>query len=455
MGETLATGLIALLDDVAAIAKAAAASVDEVAAQTAKASVKAAGVVTDDTAVTPTYVVGLSPARELPIIGKIALGSLKNELIFLLPICLILGYFAPRLITPLLMIGGIYLCFEGAEKLYEAIVPHASGHAANPAAALDTAKLENDKVAGAIRTGFILSAEIMALTLAGVSALEIYSPAAVLAAVGILITAAVYGVVALIVKADDIGLYLTRSGGSFGRLIGTGLVKGVPVVLKVLATVGTAAMLWVGGSIIVHGLAEMGLHQPEHLIEGFAHFAEHTLLVFPRITSWLATCFLQAILGIVIGAITIILYATGKRFFLKRNASYRRHWRAAHSAQNERSWTMLSDLPDPSLYLPAGDGPLSPQSSPGLAEYDHATSCRGGHRKGARPVEPNELCDHDIFAALLLQPRMAGNLERHGDHESDQTAGDIDGREPIRRRRPKPCQKQRHQEARKARQDDW
>ncbi|MGK9055377.1 DUF808 domain-containing protein [Neorhizobium petrolearium] len=260
----MATGLIALLDDVAAIAKAAAASVDEVAAQTAKASVKAAGVVIDDTAVTPTYVVGLSPARELPIIGKIALGSLKNKLIFLLPICLILGYFAPRLITPLLMIGGIYLCFEGAEKLYEAIVPHASGHAANPAAALDKAKLENDKVAGTIRTDFILSAEIMALTLAGVSALEIYSQAAVLAAVGILITAAVYGVVTLIVKADDIGLYLTRSGGSFGRLIGTGLVKGVPVVLKVLATVGTAGMLWVGGSIIVHGLAEMGLHQPEH-----------------------------------------------------------------------------------------------------------------------------------------------------------------------------------------------
>lgn len=309
----MATGLIALLDDVAAIAKAAAAWVDDVAAQTAKASVKAAGVVIDDTAVTPTYVVGLSPARELPIIGKIALGSLKNKLVFLLPICLILGYFAPWLITPLLMIGGIYLCFEGAEKLHEALVPHALAHASDPAASSDPSKLENEKVAGAIRTDFILSAEIMALTLAGVSGLNIYSQAAVLAAVGVLITAAVYAVVALVVKADDIGLYLTRSGNSFARVIGTGLVKGVPVLLKVLATVGTAAMLWVGGSIIVHSLAEMGFHQPEHMIESFAHVVEQALVVVPQITSWFAMSFLQAILGIVIGACAIILYGIWKR----------------------------------------------------------------------------------------------------------------------------------------------
>ena len=309
----MATGLIALLDDVAAIAKAAAASIDDVAAQTAKASVKAAGVVIDDTAVTPTYVVGLSPARELPIIGKIALGSLKNKLIFLLPICLILGYFAPWLITPLLMIGGIYLCFEGAEKLHEALVPRKPSHGADQEMAPDPVRLENDKVAGAIRTDFILSAEIMALTLAGVSTLNIYSQGAVLAAVGILITAAVYGVVALIVKADDIGLYLLRSGGPLGRVIGTGLVKGVPVLLKVLAAVGTAAMLWVGGSIIVHSLAEMGLHQPEHLIEGFAHAVEHVLVILPQMTGWLATSLLQAILGVFIGAIVIIFRVIWKR----------------------------------------------------------------------------------------------------------------------------------------------
>ncbi|WP_296105392.1 DUF808 family protein [uncultured Agrobacterium sp.] len=232
-----------------------------------------------------------------------------------LPICLILGYFAPWLITPLLMIGGIYLCFEGAEKLYKAMFPHASGHASDPTVSLERARLENEKVAGAIRTDFILSAEIMALTLAGVSGLDIYSQAAVLAAVGVLITAAVYGVVALIVKADDIGLYLTRGGSSFGRVIGTGLVTGVPVLLKILATVGTAAMLWVGGSIIVHSLAEMGLHLPEHMIEGFAHVVEQAFVVLPQITNWFATSFMQAILGIVIGAAAIILYRGWKRLF--------------------------------------------------------------------------------------------------------------------------------------------
>lgn len=310
----MATGLIALLDDVAAIAKAAAASLDDVAAQTAKASVKAAGVVIDDTAVTPTYVVGLAPARELPIIGKIALGSLKNKLIFLLPICLVLGYFAPWLITPLLMIGGIYLCFEGAEKVHEAFFPHVSEHGSAHDKALDATGLENQKVAGAIRTDFILSAEIMALTLAGVSTLNIYSQAGVLAAVGILITAAVYGVVALIVKADDIGLHLTKAGSPLAKAVGKGLVKGVPVLLKVLAVVGTAAMLWVGGSIIVHSLAGMGWHQPEHLIETFASGVERTVVVAPQVTNWLATSLVQAIVGILIGAAAVILMSVWKQF---------------------------------------------------------------------------------------------------------------------------------------------
>jgi predicted DNA repair protein MutK len=309
----LATGLIALLDDVAAIAKAAAASLDDVATQTAKASVKAAGVVIDDTAVTPTYVVGLAPARELPIIGKIALGSLRNKLIFLLPICLVLGYFAPWLITPLLMIGGIYLCFEAAEKLHEAFFPHGSEHGPDHDKPLDATVLENQKVAGAIRTDFILSAEIMALTLAGVSTLDIYSQAGVLAAVGVLITAAVYGVVALIVKADDVGLRLTKAGGPLAKTVGTGLVKGVPALLKALAVVGTAAMLWVGGSIIVHSLAGMGWHQPEHLIETFASTIEQALVVVPQVTNWLGTSFAQAIIGIAIGAIAVVLLSVWKQ----------------------------------------------------------------------------------------------------------------------------------------------
>lgn len=308
----MATGLIALLDDIAAIAKAAAASLDDVVTQTTKASVKAAGVVIDDTAVTPTYVVGLAPARELPIIGKIALGSLKNKLVFLLPICLVLGYFAPWLITPLLMIGGIYLCFEGAEKLHEAFFPHVSKRLQGQNVTQDADDLENRKVVSAIRTDFILSAEIMALTLAGVSTMSIYSQAAVLATVGILITAAVYGVVAIIVKADDVGLHLAKTGGPLARTVGAGLVRGVPVFLKALAIVGTAAMLWVGGSIIVHSLAGLGLHQPEHLIETFASRTEQAVAIFPQITNWLATSFAQAIIGIAIGALAIVFLSIWK-----------------------------------------------------------------------------------------------------------------------------------------------
>ncbi len=300
----MATGLIALLDDVAAIAKLAAASLDDVAAQTAKASVKAAGVVIDDTAVTPSYVIGLSPSRELPIIGRIALGSLKNKIIFLLPICLLLGYFAPWLIIPLLMIGGLYLCYEGAEKVHEALFGQHGEHSAHVPAG-DALAIEEQKVSGAIRTDFILSAEIMALTLAGIATSSVATQAAVLAGVGIIITVAVYGVVALIVKADDIGLHLVRRGGRLAHLIGHALVKGVPVLLKLLALIGTAAMLWVGGSIVVHGLAELGVHQPEHVVEYAVHAAEEGLLVFSHAGGWLAGTAVQAVFGVLLGGLTI------------------------------------------------------------------------------------------------------------------------------------------------------
>lgn len=305
----MATGLIALLDDVAAIAKLAAASLDDVAAQTAKAGAKAAGVVIDDAAVTPRYVVGLSPARELPIIGRIALGSLKNKLVFLLPAGLLLSYFAPFVITPLLMLGGVYLCYEGAEKLYEALFPHAAHeheHDQSPQAA-DAVALENQKVSGAIRTDFILSAEIMALTLANVSTSDFYTQAAVLAAVGILITLAVYGVVGLIVKADDAGLLLAKSSAAPVRAFGRGLVAGMPVFLKILAAVGTAAMLWVGGSILVHGLAQLGYYAPEHIIHDIAVNASALMGFAHGIVEWLATSAIQAVIAIVVGAITIVL----------------------------------------------------------------------------------------------------------------------------------------------------
>lgn len=308
----MATGLIALLDDIAAIAKLAAASLDDVAAQTAKASAKAAGVVIDDTAVTPAYVIGLSPKRELPIIWRITLGSLRNKLIFLLPICLLLGYFAPALITPLLMVGGAYLCFEGAEKLHEYFAGHDHSVEEAAAATIDAAELETQKVNGAIRTDFILSAEIMALTLAGVSTSDLYTQAAVLAAVGILITVAVYGVVAFIVKADDIGLHLAENGPGFMKSFGRGLVKGVPVFLTWLAAIGTAAMLWVGGSIIIHGLAAFGLHQPEHFIEHAAEVAANAIPAGHGAVNWLVSALFQALLGIAVGAVVIVLYRVWK-----------------------------------------------------------------------------------------------------------------------------------------------
>ena len=303
----MATGLIALLDDIAAIAKMAAASLDDIAAQTAKAGAKAAGVVIDDAAVTPRYVVGLTPERELPIIGRIALGSLKNKILFLLPGALLLGYFAPWAINPLLMLGGIYLCYEGAEKLYGVFFPHAAhehenavlGHKTDPVA------LENEKVSGAVRTDFILSAEIMALTLSTVADASIYMQAAVLASVGIAITLAVYGVVALIVKADDAGVALAKTSVSALRAIGRGLVIGMPVFLKILAGVGTAAMLWVGGSILVHGAAQMGYAGPEHLIHDISAAVVEALAIAPGLIGWIATSAQQALLAIIVGAVTI------------------------------------------------------------------------------------------------------------------------------------------------------
>ncbi len=308
----MATGLIALLDDVAAIAKLAAASLDDVAAQTAKATSKAAGIVIDDAAVTPRYVVGLSPARELPIIGRIALGSLKNKLVFLLPAALLLGFFAPWVITPLLMVGGVYLCYEGAEKLYAVFFPHAAhghekqvlGEELNPVA------LENQKVSGAVRTDFILSAEIMALTLADISQSNVYMQGFVLASVGILITLAVYGFVALIVKADDVGIAMTKTSSSVLQVTGRGLVYGMPIFLKVLAAIGTAAMLWVGGSILVHGLAQLGSAGPEHLIHDVSAAVVSAISFAPSVVGWLATSAQQAILAIVIGAVAVVVMGT-------------------------------------------------------------------------------------------------------------------------------------------------
>ncbi|MBZ6381556.1 DUF808 domain-containing protein [Sphingomonas sanguinis] len=299
----MAGGLVALLDDVAAIAKLAAASLDDVAGASARAGAKAAGVVIDDTAVTPRYVVGLAPQRELPIIGKIALGSLRNKLIFLLPAALLLSAFAPWAITPILMAGGAFLCFEASEKILETLT---GGHEeASEAAPVDAKVLEDRQVSGAIRTDLILSGEIMAIALSELPDMSIGTQAIALALVGIAITIGVYGVVAAIVKMDDIGLHLARREGRAAQAIGRGLVKAMPLVLRVLAVVGTAAMVWVGGGIIVHGMEEFGLTTLPHLIHDTAHHAGEAMAVAGGAVAWIIGAIGSAIVGLIVGAVIV------------------------------------------------------------------------------------------------------------------------------------------------------
>lgn len=304
----MSVGLIALLDDVAGLAKVAAASVDDVITHAAKAGAKSAGVVIDDAAVTPRYVVGFAAERELPIIYKIAKGSLRNKLLILLPVALLLALFAPWLITPLLMLGGGYLAYEGAEKVYEVFVPHAA-HAHEEtvtAKPMDPQALEDQKVAGAIKTDFILSAEIMAITLAAIPDGSFPVRAMALALVGTLITLIVYGAVALIVKADDVGVALAKRQSAISRAIGLGLVRGMPVFLKLLAVVGTAAMLWVGGGIILHGLEEFGLGGPAHLIENIAVAVGHAMPeAIAGAVEWIVGAVFAGIVGLAIGFVLI------------------------------------------------------------------------------------------------------------------------------------------------------
>jgi len=308
----MSVGLIALLDDIAAIAKVAAASLDDVASQAAKAGAKAAGVVIDDTAVTPGYVIGFAAKRELPIVGKIAAGSLRNKLLILLPVALALSYFLPWTITPLLMFGGAYLCYEGVEKLFEAVMPHhAHQHEAElGTVALQAQTLEDEKVASAIKTDFILSAEIMAITLAALPAGSLLMQAIVLALVGIGITVAVYGVVALIVKADDVGVALTRNGrvsaiGSVARALGHALVRGMPVFLMLLSAVGTAAMIWVGGGIVLHGVEAYGPPSIGHAVHAAAEAAAHALPSAAGALRWIVEAAISGVVGLVVGAASI------------------------------------------------------------------------------------------------------------------------------------------------------
>ena len=304
------SGLLALLDDVAAIAKVAAASVDDVIGQATKAGAKAAGAVIDDAAVTPKYVQGFKAERELPIIWRITKGSLKNKLLFLLPAGLALSAFAPWAITPLLMVGGAYLCFEGAEKVAHSLGIGGHGHLDHPKAdqePIDPAHLEEEKAKGAIKTDFILSAEIMTIALAAIPTSNFWMEAATLAAVAVMITVAVYGSVALIVKADDVGLAMAERGRlRLTRRLGHGIVKAMPGFLRALTIIGTAAMLWVGGSIIIHGLEVLGFGWLGHHIHDWAYAVGHAVPErFTTAVEWIAKAAMDGVFGVALGLVLI------------------------------------------------------------------------------------------------------------------------------------------------------
>lgn len=299
----MAAGLAALLDDIAAFARLAAASLDDVGAAAGRASAKATGVIIDDAAVTPRYVEGLAAERELPIIKRIALGSVRNKLVFILPVALLLSEFLPWLLTPLLMCGGAYLAYEGAEKVWEWVSGH-QGHAATDDAG-PPQKIDEDKVVkGAVTTDFILSAEIMVIALNEVADEPLWSRALILVLVALVITAVVYGAVALIVKMDDMGLRLAQRDSSFAQKLGRGMVSAMPKVMAVLSTVGIVAMLWVGGHILLVGVDELGWHwlydQVHHLEE-----AVHGVGGIGGFLAWLVNTIASAIVGLVVGGVLV------------------------------------------------------------------------------------------------------------------------------------------------------
>lgn len=313
------SGLLALLDDVAALAKLAATRIDDIASQAAKtgskvaaaviddaakAGAKSAGVVIDDTAVIPKYVHGLPAARELPIVWRIARGSIKNKLVILLPAALLLNAFAPWAVTPLLMLGGCYLCFEGAEKIVHLLGAH-DDHAPEPET-LDAAHLEKERVSSAIKTDFILSAEIMTLALANIESDNIWMAGLILALVAIGITALVYGSVVLLVKVDDLGLKMHEVGRlAATRALGRAIVRGMPGVMTLISAVGTAAMLWVGGSIVIHGFEVLGRDWLGHAIHDVAAAAGHLVPGASGAVEWIVTATLDGSFGIALGLVII------------------------------------------------------------------------------------------------------------------------------------------------------
>ena len=304
------SGFFALLDDIGALVKASAASLDDVPTQVAKTTGKVSGIVIDDTAVTPKYVVGLDPSRELSIIFQIAKKSLLNKVLILSPAALLLGYFAPWAITPILMLGGAYLCFEGYEKVHSIFAKHHDVDVEKePVEVITPEELEKQRVTGAVRTDIILSAEIMAIAYSQVVDEVVVNQIIVMLAVAVFITIAVYGFVGLIVKADDIGVHLAQEKyGSATRKFGRGIVKFMPHFLSILSYVGTAAMLWVGAEIIAHGIPFTS-----HLLHDLEVSLEH----MPAL-AWFAKALSCAIAGLIIGFVVEKIVMLVKKMFGKK-----------------------------------------------------------------------------------------------------------------------------------------
>ena len=301
----MAGGLFALLDDVAALARMAAASIDDVGAAAGRATTKAAGVVVDDTAVTPQYVHGVTADRELPMIKKITIGSLRNKLLIILPVALLLSQFLPGLLTPILMVGGSYLCYEGAEKVWHRL--RGQDHHDTPVAE-NGPEAEKSMVSGAIRTDLILSAEIMVIALNEVADEPFVSRLLILFVVAIAITFAVYGVVAIIVKLDDIGLALAERSSRLAQRIGHVLLVGTPKLLAFLSVAGVAAMLWVGGHIVLNGLDELGLHAPYEWVHHLEEAVHH------GVQGWLVNTLASAVFGLLLGAVILgVLHLVPRR----------------------------------------------------------------------------------------------------------------------------------------------
>ncbi|MFV0494043.1 DUF808 domain-containing protein [Mycobacterium sp.] len=295
----MSLGLLGLLDDVALFAKSTTATLGGVSGAAGQAAAKAAGVVVDDMAVTPQFVEGIAAKRELPVIGRIALGSLRNKLVFILPAALALSQFAPWLLSPILMLGATYLCYEGAEKIWGSLHRH------------DEAGVQRESeravVSGAIRTDFVLSAEIMVIALSEVADLSFLPRLAALVAVALVITAGVYGLVAVIVKLDDIGLLLAQGASRLGRELGRALLAAIPKLLSALSVVGMFAMLWVGGHILLIGSDDLGWHTPYTVVRHIEKWARHLpgAEAGAGVSGWVAGTAASAVVGAAIGGLAL------------------------------------------------------------------------------------------------------------------------------------------------------